>query len=314
VDGGSCSFGSGAAQTLGLTLRAYPRRQAEFDFEFFDSQGQTLGSLRLPNPVPGPFKEWTPRPLPISITSGPVTLTLESLRMRTNNTYRWLQPTWLVQSTDPHWQHSRAGYATVSDTTGNEGAFSSFKEKAWLLTTHVHRQRWEDFDPAEKLILTNLALPAPGQFVPLDASARIAGVDVVVAALCSAGTFSITNSPTNGVTRGMSPGRGRGTGSSSYGDGTVEEHWGMMQPFLFVEVKGMQNADELRFRAFDEQNQELKLEASGYHGRQGGSSTRVYTPIFTTLTNGVITRLEVVVSRSLDFEFFVNPAEVKQTR
>ena len=87
-----------------------------------------------------------------------------------------------------------------------------------------------------------------------------------------------------------------------------------MDSCLFVEVKGMQEADELRFRAFDEQNQEVKLEASGYQGRQGGSLARVYTPTFKTLTNGAITRLEIVVSRPLDFECFIDPAEVELGR
>jgi hypothetical protein len=202
----------------------------------------------------------------------------------------------------------------VSDATGNEGAFSSFRESAWRLTTHVHRTNWEDFEPSEKLVLTNLALPAPGQFVPLNASAHITGVEVIVEALCGTGTYSITNNPTNGVTRGMEPWSGGGQGSSSYGNGVVEEHWGMAQPFLLVEVKGMQGADELRFRAFDEQGHEVKVEANGYQGRQGGSQERVYTPSFRTLTNGVIAKLEFVVSRGLDFECYVNPAEVKMVR
>ncbi|HMJ91205.1 MAG TPA: hypothetical protein VK530_15390, partial [Candidatus Acidoferrum sp.] len=81
-EGGYCSFGGNSNSVLyGLSLRSHPRRQETFKFNFLGQSNSILASIRIPNPVKGPFPEWIPLPLPQSHSNGSMKLTLESLRV-----------------------------------------------------------------------------------------------------------------------------------------------------------------------------------------------------------------------------------------
>lgn len=308
--GGHCSIGGGGpgvGQVHGIFLRALPRRQASFRLVFLDADFQPALTLRLPNPAPGPFPEWHPEPLPVTRTNDPVAMTLKGLRLTPPGRWRSLRTEVETATEDVRWKAARLGPAEARDATGNAGQFLSPAEKAWRVTLPLHRSRWEDFGPEEVLVLTNLALPAPGQFLALDRTVEHSGVRLSAGTLCGAGQLFITN----GVRRAMLPtvagsgGHGTMTDSS-----TTVEFWGQAKPFLFIEVAGIGGEDELRVRLFDVAGQELRLEDRGGYSYRSSTASRVYTREL-PITNGVLGRVEMVVSRPLLFEFDISPAQVQ---
>lgn len=305
LGGGYCSFGRGGTALLGLSLRAYPRRERTFEIVFLAADRKLeVARVRVPNPVQGPFPTWGTEMLPLTRTNGPVTLTLASLSWRSNRYEYPLDPGWQLAAGDPAWQHTRPGWVEVEDATGNAGAYAALSEPAWRVKTSVRRERWEDFSPSEVLVVTNLNLPPAGEFTALDASAELGGCKVTLGAICGPGQLSITN----GTARGMAPPTGEylGQGMMSTGSLTVE-HWGSNRPFLFLEVSGMGDRDGVFWRAFDSEGRGVKMESPRGYSFRSGTQIRVYQPEFASVTNAVISRLEIAVSRALEFEFSLDP-------
>lgn len=308
-DGGYCSFGGGATpQILGLSLRAYPRRQAEFNFQFFDAKRAVLGSLRVPNPLRGPFVDWKPAPLPQSQTNGPVTLTLEGLQERGNAQSRYASPKWKLTATNSAWANAKARYFTLRDATGNEGQWLSPREPAWIVSTVVHREKPEEFGPEERFRIDDISIPKAGELVALDQSHELDGVRLKVLLVAGAGRLIITN----GVTRAMfPPSPGGDSGNSRTTSGQISmESWGSRTPFLLVEAENVERDDEVRLRLLDDRGREMKLDSdSGWEGMNGGG--RRYRRGFTPLPDAKTLSLEVIVSRPLPFEFMVDPKDVQ---
>jgi hypothetical protein len=310
-EGGGCSTGGGSGDQLhGVILRTYPRRQSSFWLRFYDQTNGVMASLRVPNPMRGSFPEWQPTPLPQKLTNGPVILTLESLRETGREPWVYVQPKWNLSTTDPAWREARVRYFTFEDATGNDGSSLSRREPAWKGRARVYRERFEDFAPSERLVLTNLTIPAAGEFVDVDESAELAGVSVSVLVLAGAGEFMITN----GVSRAMMPFTKRGSGHSTMSFGnTAVESWQGEKPFLLIEVQKALPEDEVFIRMFDEQGRAVKLERDGgWSGDRSG--VRVYRRDFDGLENVQSVNLEVVLSRPLGFEFIVNPADVQPAK
>lgn len=307
-EGGYCSFGGAAVggQIYGLTLRSFPRRQREFEVVFPDRAGGELGRLRVKNPFPGPFAEWTPEPLPSTRTNGPVMLTLLGGTIEGDPRWRGFRPRWHVEATELHWRSARAGWATLSDATGNEGPLLSPRELAWKVTTRVHRQNWEDFLPGERLIWTGLPAPGEGEVFAGEREGVCSDAQVKLVAVSDAGTLYFTN----GVLGGLdATARSSGHASSHYSDRIVER-WGSQDRFMLIEVRGIGWEDEVRFRLRDDSGREVQLlEGQGSHGLRGGGG-RGFLRRFARPEEGATLTLEVVVSRPLQFEFMVNPAEV----
>ena len=304
TEGGYCSFGGGSGATLiGLKLQNYPRRDRTLNLVLLAVNSREVVRLRLPNPVHGPFPEWKPEALPLTRTNGSVTLTLDALTWRTNRSWSPLDPAWRISTREPAWAHAQPGWIEVEDATGNAGAYAALSEPAWRLKIAVRRERWEDFSASEVLVLTNLSLPPAGEFKAVDVSAQLSGCTVTLGAICGAGQLSITN----GTMRGMTPPTGEylGQGMMSTSSLTVE-YWGSNRPFLFLEIAGMYPHDGVLWRAFDAQGRDLKLAGAG-HFVSRGAQHRVYQPEFATATNAVISRLEIAVSRALEFEFCLDP-------
>jgi len=304
--GGYCSSSDAFGHTTyGLTLSAYPRRQREFLFDFLDSKGAVIASLRVPNPVRGPFPEWRASPLPQTQTNGPVGLTLENWEEIEEGQWHYPRLKFHLQATDPAWTEARERYSTLVDSTGNEGSFLSRREKVWKLKTSVFRERLQDFTTNEQVSLTNIGLPMAGNFVAIDQSAERAGVGIKVLALAGTGTFEISN----GIARFMLP-TSSGAGSrstSSWGTNTTE-FWGIGAPTLMVEAKNMQLDDDLQFHVRDDTGRELKVASYGYDGMNSGA--RMYKPSFTPSDGAKFVTVEIMVNRPLRFEFLVNPADV----
>lgn len=304
-NGWSITTSANGDSIVAVTLRAYPRRDRTFKLVFCATDRQTeFARLRLPNPVRGPFPEWKPEALPLTRTNGSVTLTLNSLTWRTNRSWSPLDPVWRISSSEPAWTHAQPGWIEVEDATGNAGAYSALSEPAWRLKIAVRRERREDFSASEVLVLTNLSLPPAGRFTAVDVSTQLSGCTVTLGAICGAGQLSITN----GTTRGMAPPAGRHQYNGRMFSGSLDvELWGCARPFLFLEIDGMTERDGVLWRAFDDQGRELALENPLGYSIRSGTQTRVYQLEFASVTNAVISRLEIAVSRGLEFEFCIDP-------
>lgn len=310
MEGGYCSFGGGAGGVglvFGFTLRTFPRRQPEFWMRFRDANGVEVGAVRVKNPYPGPFPEWTADPLPITRTNGPVALTLLACEVAGQPAWRYLKPQWRVVATDPRWAGARAGFATVADATGNQGSLLSTNEPVWRVNTAVHRERWENFLPEEIARFDGLAVPARGGSVVIGQTQHLAGATLRLRAVADSGRLYFTND-VFGVLVPGSQGQ-RGHGSSTDGSTRVE-YWGSDRPWLLLETHGIGWDDKILFRLRDQAGREIKLyDNQGRDGLAGGG--QMHLREFDYPTNATGLSLEVVVSRPLDFEFFISPAQVK---
>lgn len=307
-EGGGCSTGGGTRDRLdGVMLRAFPRRQSSFWLRFFNQTNGVMASLRVSNPVRGPFPEWEARPLPQTWTNGPVMLALETLRETGSRPWMYLQPKWKLTATEPAWQEARVRYFTLEDATGNEGSSLSRREPAWKARARVYRERFEDFAASERLVVTNLTIPAAGEFVEIDQSAELSGVLVSVLVLSGAGELLITN----GVSRAIQPSARPGSEHSTMAFGnTVVESWQGDKPFLLVEVQRTLPDDEVFIGMFDEKGHLMKQEQEGGWS-SNRSGTRVYRRNFDQMEALRSVNLEIVLSRPVGLEFFISPAEVQ---
>lgn len=308
MSGGSCSTGMGAQAMHGVTFNAFPRRQNSFRLDFLDSSYKVIAQARIENPLPLPPPEfsWRSQPMPVTQTNGELALTLVSAKEQTNAWGSYLNPKWQTQASDPRWKNTQVGYVRTMDPTGNEGGFLSRKEKVWQLKATYHRARWESFDAAERMSVTNLAVPAPGEIIPIDLAQECAGVRVTVEGLYGAGTLYITN----GIQRAMTTDYQGGWGTTSSGNITVES-FGGKQPFLLMEVAGLGDHDELRLRLTDDQGRPVKHEDQGSYHYRSGSKARIYKPSIEVTNEVQSLSLEIVVSRAKEFVFYINPADIQ---
>jgi hypothetical protein len=324
---------SSGAEIYSFGIKAYARQQPEFLLNWWDDAGKIIATLNVPNPIRGPFPAWRPLPLPQTQTNKPVALTLENLRERKNAVSRFLQPQFRVTSTNPGWANANVTFESLSDATGNEsipqlqapdgtfllvpaagagqeiGVLSS-GEPAWKLRAVVDRKRPRDFADGEKLVLTNLPLPSPGQFIPIDRTADCAGLAANALVLAGGGTFSVSS----GGTRSMSPPDeslkhgGSDAFWSASGTLPVVRTWSSEMPFMLIEMRNTRPDDEIQIYAFDERGREAKVVMHDYDPATKGNSG--YEPTFVPPTGAKSLTVIVVVSRPLQFEFLVNPTDI----
>jgi hypothetical protein len=111
----------------------------------------------------------------------------------------------------------------------------------------------------------------------------------------------------------MLPPTGSDSGWSRSSDGkTTVEHWGSDTSFFLVDVDGAEPNDEIRFRLLEEQGTEVKINQNGY--QSSSKSQRTYQPKFTPPDDAKSLTLEIIVSRPREFEFMINPAEIKRAQ
>lgn len=310
-DGGYCTFGGGPGNKIyGLTLSAYPRRQDAFRFLFLGQGDEVLGRLWVPNPRRGPFLDWQPQPLPQTLTDGPVTLTLRSLKERGEGARRHLRPEWNLAAGDPLWEQARISLRHLRDATGNEASMLSPQEPAWKVVAKVERQRPEEFTSEEKIEIVHLPVPAEGNFVDWDRSYTRGDVVVTVHGVGGAGRLMVTN----GVARAMLPPQRRGGGHSTRsGNGETVETWDSELPFVWFEARNLGADDSLEMFATDDDGAPIKLkDHNTYRGSPGGGP-RVYMVKFDEKTELTHVTFEILINRPLLFEFPVDPDDVERS-
>ena len=104
------------------------------------------------------------------------------------------------------------------------------------------------------------------------------------------------------------------TGHSTSSDATTTiEKWGSIDPFMLVEIQGSQPNDDFIFELRDDQGKSIEVKDShGYDGSSGGG--RLYLRDFKPPKDAKSLNLVVIVNRPLEFEFMVNPADVKPAK
>lgn len=310
--GGYCSFGGGVSTRIyGLSLLAHPRRDPSFRFHFIGAEDSVIGTLRIPNPVSGPFPNWTPLPLPQTATNGPVILTLKGLQHYDSKRWQSVGPKWKIDSTAPHWKRAKLRSSTLLDATGNDAQWLSPREPAWKLRTTFHREHDDDFQSDERWLLSDIPVPATNQFTAVDQATNVLGVTVAALLISSPGKLHITN----GTFRGLDVSKPVNEGESSSWDGKSRiESWGVNKPFLLLETRSQSDGDEIRINVFDDRG--IKLNTASNHTETRGSSNGkwTYTTRFDIPSDAKSLSLEVIVSRPLVFEFMVNQKDVQAAR
>ncbi len=288
---------SGVARTdrmLIVELNSFPRRDQAFNLKLLAKDGTEVGALRVPNPTPGPFPAWAPRPLPQTVTNEGVALTLKSLANLPNKRPRrlqdgpnraiWLSPAYELKSFDPKWAKAKVVSTTADDATGNEHAPLPRTEPSWRIRTVVRRFDPAAFLPEEKLVLTSLA----------PTNAVVAGVALRIPVPGRSQTF-----------------QDESTGSPSVFTGRFEE---LIESTFWIETDADldEGGVQILSVAYDKSGKDLGLPTPPGFVEKAGMMRRVRF----TLPNWPSgpkewSRVEILVSRPKVFEFFVNPADVK---
>lgn len=311
MSGGSGSSSSGKTVVHQIWLRAFPRRQAEFDLRFLDANALTLGTIRLRNPVRGPFPDWTPERLPITRTNGPIVVMLESLTERSNSFSpysTWIAPKWKLVSADTGWQTAKPGYLEYEDATGNSGGHLSFAERAWKLTLPFRKTGSASYSDEEKFLLPDLAVPEPGTLQLLQTNFQRLGVTFTIQAVAGPGRLAITNGTDFCM---LIPPSGQGDGMSSYSDNTNEvAMFTSRSSFFLIETSQPDPLDDIRFRLVGSDQKEIPMKSDGRYGKAGGGWRCQQKFDVTNEVSSI--SLEVIVSRARPVEFVIDPAEVRR--
>lgn len=253
-------------------LQVFPRRLKKFRVTIYDAT-QEYGTITIRNPFYRKYEVWTPDPMPVTRTNGPVALTLMGLKLKTMPIEMLVHPEATIQSTDPYWaQATLFPWAIrLEDATGNSIGWHALSpaERAWRVHPRLYRTNLEAFAPHELLTCSNVPVPAAGQSVVLGKRAELGEVLVSLRYFSGPGSVAVTNidavsarslpaavesdwrlieSPTS-----PPPGHHTGGGSSSAGhsENRYEEEtkshgvYGQNRPFVLVGAYGMQPGDEL---------------------------------------------------------------------
>ncbi len=311
----SHSTASGAATTTvyDIQVTSYPRRQKDFLLHFKDNQGMDFATFRVPNPASGPFPQWRPVALPQTRTNGSVTLTLDQLEESDASGRHRIVAHSHLTATGREWTNAHAQFFTYFDATGNDSRFLSRREPAWMARTLIYRDKPEDFADGEKIVLTNLAIPAPGTFALLDQGRICNGIELKNLLVAGAGTLLISNDNSFAM-RSTPPGGAAGPGysilSSGGGSNGLTEAWHSSSPFLMVEAKAARNEDRLQFLVHSDDGQEIQTTQRD----DGGAVERRFQAAFTPPQSAKTFSVTILVNRPLAFEFMIDPAEIRTVK
>ena len=284
VDGGYCGFDS---ELMAITLRTWPRRESHFRLNFMDGTGKVIGSMRVANPVKGPFPVWSPQPLPQTRTNGPIVLTLRSVReSHPNSLWPAVRPNWGLSWSDPQWRWADVRSVTFHDATGNEGRWLPRDEPALKAAVLVYRRGMDDFLPAERIIVENVAIPKTAEFVALDQTFERAGVKIILQVLVGES----------------------GRSTSSNGRVTIE-NWGSDRTLLKFETQNQQADDVIELILRDDLGEILKVDFSDSHSYT--ATNRTYRHRFSPPAEAKSISIEMAVNRPLPFEFIFSPHDIQ---
>ncbi len=318
----SVSSGAWSNAVCRLIFTSYPRRQSDFFLRFADRTGAAIGKLPVPNPSTGPFPHWHAMPVPQTQTNGPVVLTLLSLEEQLGavgirpdlgglNYWAMIFPQTHLVSKDPKWARAWPDQGIFRDATGNAYRLSR-SEPVWKVRILVYRNSPASFGPDEELVVTNLALPAPGTYLTLNQGTNLGGVGVKVRFLAGAGKLTLTSNTF--VSMKPRPSSLDGLDADYSGAGTDDdttESWYSTGQCLLIETTNTQPDDRLEvFFHYD----------AGNDPSSAGNLIRTDNPHkdpfiqhinFTPPRTAKSLTVIVLVNRPVPFEFYINPADIQ---
>ena len=182
--------GDGYHHVTLMHLPAYPRRQPTFKARLIQStsgQDIVLGEITLRNPGPTEFPQWTPEPIPVTKSNGPVAVRLVKVEAGKLPSTEFIG----VEGREREWTLSENRY---HDATGNSGLALCTNEKAWKYEATLFRTEYASFTTNELWTLANTVLPAPGSVQPIHLTNSVSGAEISVLYLVGPGTYTFSNS------------------------------------------------------------------------------------------------------------------------
>ncbi len=289
--------------------RTFPRRDPLLHFRLRNGNSpEVLIDRSIPNPgYQSSFPEWTPQPLPITQTVAPVSLTLTGITVHSEKQY--MQAHFTTTATDPQWETPHV-HEEFSDATGNHGVWLSPHEPAWKVKAKVRRRLDATFLPAEVWTLATLATPQPKSVAPFREVRTINGILVKPQRLFGPGKYRIENGVVVSAGEkppGPTPESTHSIGSSSGSTGTI--HYTDINtdfPAILIEYAELPPLTHLEVRIRDQTGRDLRKGV--YREGRGSMNGQPYGWYpFQPQPESTSIVIEVVVHKSLEFEFLVKP-------
>lgn len=245
VDEHGCEFesvgqgqtGDGYHDVTILHLPVYPRRQRTFKARLIQTTGGRdiiLGEITVRNPGPTDFPQWTPEPIPVVKSNGPVAVRLFHVEAGKPPSTEFLG----VESRQ--WATADNRY---HDATGNSGLALCTKETAWKYQPTIFKTEYASFTTNELWALPKIVLPAPGSIQPIHLTNTVFGTKISIAYLAGPGTYTFSNS----VCTASAPGASGQLSTTSDGKVTTTT-FGAANPTLILAHRGFGSNEQLLVR------------------------------------------------------------------
>jgi len=297
------------------------------DLDIYNTDGDKVATLPMPNPTPQPAKEWEPEELPALRTDGELEVVLQDVRLTGRYVIRNGEQ--IAQARlDSELEASIDGTPTrhwnvyvrnFEDIMGNQGETwdvqLSTKEPAWKLEVQAYRRESAEFDPSEIIRFEGLTIPEHGKVDSLAKSASNAVVSVVVRAVAGGGKTKYVLSAPGSHSRSYNSGATLMAGKKNRRrvpcqieweerDGRITSHVDCELPHLVLDIDSHLRDHRVTLRVVDDEGQKVET-----HKRHAGNA-RIF---FLEAQPGIRSiRLEVIVHEPREFEFFVKPPEPEQ--
>lgn len=285
-------------------LSAFPRRQERFVCrvsKIVNGTPEVQGEIAVDNPVLTRCADWTPEPLPVTKTNGPVAVRLNSYERGTGPNLTILENGQVT----PSWELRDAEY---EDATGNHGQTLCRREAAWKYRGNLFRNHHATFASNEIWTLSKIRLPAPGTLAMAGTTNTLSGTQLKVSYLAGAGAYVLSNDVCTsavawglGLSHYVSSMNGRKDGVDVRVHNIAFE-----KPFVAIEHPYLGRDTELMLRA----SKGGEVVATGRFS--AGLDGKYFYELALLVadrsweTNGLVD-LDVIVQRARPIEFFVSP-------
>jgi hypothetical protein len=304
-------------------VESFPRRDAKFRAKCYEAQSRrVLFDVEVDNPLPpAVIPQWEVESLPVSKTSGPVTVQLKGLHVETG---KWIGPTLPggqfnreivvpdteVTLTDLKWRKHQV-HVELEDATGNrtDGQILSPFEPSWKLRLSLRREKDAEFDATEQWTLDPVPSPLELEAQPINLKKEVDGIPLEVAFVSSAG--SVGENGSGGYEIDSPPARSMAMAGPKGGAVSTPARPRKSLPFKsfmpqFVFFQPREAAYDLIAVVTDQLGRVLSsdvVQLNPYKDRWWRSVA--FRPLPDTKT----VQLKIIANRSRDFEFVVKPVK-----
>ena len=280
----------------------FPFRQKHFTFRARFA-GQPPVEFKVPNPAyPAKITEWTPEPLPATRTLGATNFTLTRIRGRFHTDGSWFEPRLQIDIAGEDrtkWFKPQFKYR---DATGNFAYSLCPYEPAWKVECEVYHSYDAPFLENEILRIPDLAVPKPGEVIPLSQFKTLGNVSLQFVALCGPGEYKFSN----GVCIAAAPydktmsGETYSSSSSSGPPRRVELSFRRKDSSLVVDINGLDDSSDLLLRGRDDSGKLFRVSFNG-------SADRTYRYGLEAPTNTTRFALELIPQQPIRLAYTVSP-------